>query len=142
MVFNRRSEPAPWGNRCSELTADPQHDDVPGGDVGVNQETTGVVGLGKFCLITSDIVYGIFDTGIIKGYVFSPGDPHPLVEDLEASSRGMGTTPQACVDGMRDRFEDLLPGERQAPSATHLNSVLLALSSLEKNRERATRSTS
>lgn len=52
-------------------------------ELGVNQETTGVVGLGKFCLITSDIVYGIFDTGVIKGYVFSPGDPHPLVEDLE-----------------------------------------------------------
>jgi hypothetical protein len=65
-----------------------------------------------------------------------------LVEDLEASSRGMGTTPQACVDGMRDRFEDLLPGERQAPSATHLNSVLLALSMLQKNRGRATRSIS
>jgi hypothetical protein len=107
MVFNRRSEPAPWGNRCSELTADPQHDDVPGGDVGVNQETTGVVGLGKFCLITSDIVYGIFDTGIIKGYVFSPGDPHPLVEDLEEHGRWdrNATTGYRKIDGGWYLFE-------------------------------------
>jgi hypothetical protein len=65
-----------------------------------------------------------------------------LVEDLDASSRAMGITAQAYVDGMRDRFEDLLPGERQAPAASHLNSVLLALSMLEKNRSRATRSIS
>ena len=51
--------------------------------LGVNQELTGVVGLGKFCLITTDIIYGIFDSGIIKGYVFSPADPHPLIDDLE-----------------------------------------------------------
>jgi len=65
-----------------------------------------------------------------------------LVEDLEASSRATGVTAQTYVDGMRDRFEDLLPGERQAPAASHLNSVLLALSMLEKNRGRATRSIS
>jgi hypothetical protein len=65
-----------------------------------------------------------------------------LVEDLDASSRGTAMTAQVYVDGMRDRFEDLLPGERQAPSATHLNSVLLALSMLAKNRGRATRSIS
>jgi hypothetical protein len=51
--------------------------------LGVNQELTGVVSLGKFCLITTDIIYGIIDTGIIKGYVFSLGDPHPLIDDLE-----------------------------------------------------------
>jgi hypothetical protein len=51
--------------------------------LGVNEELTGVVGLGKFCLITTDIIYGIFDSGIIKGYVFSPTDPHPLIDDLE-----------------------------------------------------------
>jgi len=65
-----------------------------------------------------------------------------LVEELDASSRGMGMTAQAYVESMRDRFEDLLPGERQAPAATHLSSVLLALSMLEKNRGRATRSIS
>ena len=47
------------------------------------------------------------------------------------------------VDQMRNRIEDLLPDERpDSPAATHLNSVLLALSSLEKNRGRATRSIS
>jgi hypothetical protein len=51
--------------------------------LGVNQDLTGVVGLGRLCLITTDIIDGIFDTGIIKGYVFSPADPHPLIDDLE-----------------------------------------------------------
>ncbi len=66
-----------------------------------------------------------------------------LVEDLEESSQAKGVGPQAYVEGMRDRVEELLPGERQdSPAASHLNSVLLALSSLKKNRGRATRSTS
>jgi hypothetical protein len=44
---------------------------------------------------------------------------------------------------MRSRFEDLLPGERQdSPAAAHLSSVLLALSSLQKHRGRATPSAS
>jgi hypothetical protein len=29
------------------------------------------------------ILYGLFDNGIIKGYVFSPANPQPLVHDLE-----------------------------------------------------------
>jgi hypothetical protein len=31
----------------------------------------------------ADILYGLFDNGIIKGYVFSPANPQPLVHDLE-----------------------------------------------------------
>jgi hypothetical protein len=65
-----------------------------------------------------------------------------LVEDLDASSRATGVTAQAYVDEMRDRFEGLLPGDHQPSAARHLNSVLLALSMLEKNRGRATRSIS
>ena len=66
-----------------------------------------------------------------------------LVEDLDESSRGAGVSAHDYIDEMRERFEDLLPGERQdSPAASHLNSVLLALSTLEKNRERATRSIS
>ena len=66
-----------------------------------------------------------------------------LVEDLEESSRGSGVAPQAYVEEMREHFEALLPGDRQdTPSSAHLSSVLLALSSLEQNRGRATRSTS
>jgi hypothetical protein len=66
-----------------------------------------------------------------------------LVEDLEESSRNSGVAANSYIEGMRERFDDLLPGERQdSPAASHLNSVLLALSSLEKNRGRATRSTS
>jgi hypothetical protein len=66
-----------------------------------------------------------------------------LVEDLNESSRAAGVAPRAYVEGMRDRIADLLPGDRpDAPAASHLSSVLLALSSLEKNRGRATRSIS
>lgn len=71
-----------------------------------------------------------------------------LVEDLAESSRGSGAAPHVYVEGMRERFDDLLPGERQdSPAASHLSSVLLALSSLEKSslakhRGRATRSIS
>jgi hypothetical protein len=66
-----------------------------------------------------------------------------LVEDLDDTSRSSGVAADSYIEGMRERFDDLLPGERQdSPAANHLNSVLLALSSLEKNRGRATRSTS
>jgi hypothetical protein len=66
-----------------------------------------------------------------------------LVDDLEESSRENGVQAQAFVDGMKERFDDLLPGERSdSPRASHLNSVLVALSSLQKHRGDATRSTS
>jgi len=66
-----------------------------------------------------------------------------LVKDLEESSRGSGVAAPAYLDQMRNRFEDLLPsGRNDSPAARHLNSVLLALSTLEKVRARATRSTS
>jgi hypothetical protein len=66
-----------------------------------------------------------------------------LEQDLEESSRGAGIETQAYVGELRDRFEHLLPDEsKNSPAASHLNSVLVALSSLEKNRERATRLTS
>jgi hypothetical protein len=66
-----------------------------------------------------------------------------LEEDLQQSSRANGVTEGNYVQMLRESFNDLLPGERKdSPAATHLNSVLVALSSLEKNRERATRSTS
>jgi hypothetical protein len=66
-----------------------------------------------------------------------------LVEDLDESSRGSGVAAHAYVEGMRAHVADLLPGERQdSPAASHLSSVLQALSSLEKHRGRATRSTS
>lgn len=66
-----------------------------------------------------------------------------LEEDLAESSRGTGLSAHAYVEEMKDHFDDLLPGERkESPAAGHLNSVLVALSKLEKNREGATRSTS
>ena len=66
-----------------------------------------------------------------------------LVEELDESSFQSGVTAQSYIERMRERFNDLLPAERQDPSvATHLSSVLVALSSLAKHRGRATRSIS
>ena len=90
---------------------------------------------------SSDRALKTAHTEIVAGVLRTP--LASLMEDLEESSRGSGVTAQAYAEGMRDRFEDLLPGERpDSPTASHLNSVLLALSSLEKNRGRATRSIS
>jgi hypothetical protein len=65
-----------------------------------------------------------------------------LAEDLHAASADRKTTPSAYVEGMRQQGTELLPLEQDAASARHLNSVLVALSSLEKNRKPATPSTS
>ncbi len=70
----------------------------------------------------------------------------PLAEleiDVELSRRDTGMAASAFVEKMKGNFQELLPSGRQdSPSSSHLNSVLLALSKLEKNRERATQSTS
>jgi hypothetical protein len=65
-----------------------------------------------------------------------------LVEDLRESSRDSQKSAGAYVEGMREQFSELLPSPQDAPSARHLNSVLVALSTLEKSQKRATRSTS
>ena len=66
-----------------------------------------------------------------------------LMDDLKESSRGSGLEAQQYVEEMKNRFDALLPGYRQdSPAAAHLNSVLVALSKLQKNRGRATPSTS
>ena len=66
-----------------------------------------------------------------------------LEEDLKTSSTDRGIQALEYVEEMRGHFNDLLPDGRQnTPASNHLNSVLLALSSLERNRGRATRSTS
>jgi len=76
-------------------------------------------------------------TGILRAPLAS------LENDLEKSSRDSGVSSRDYVQNLSDRFEDLLPGERKdSPAASHLNSVLVALPSLKKNRERATRLTS
>jgi len=66
-----------------------------------------------------------------------------LAEDLQESSAAQGLAPDAYVEEMQAQFDELLPGERRdSPAASHLSSVLAALSSLQKSRGRATRSTS
>ena len=70
--------------------------------------------------------------------------PIPALEqDLEESSQESGVAALDYVEQMRSHPEDLVPeGKQNSPVAAHLNSALLALSSLEKNREHATRSAS
>ena len=78
---------------------------------------------------------------ILKGVLRTP---LPLLEeDLHISCRAGGLDARTYVDELRGRFEDLLPeGREDSPAAQHLNSVLLALSRLEKNPAGATRLTS
>jgi hypothetical protein len=80
-------------------------------------------------------------TEVVAGVLRTP--LASLIEDLNESSLASGVDAHSYIEEMRERSEDLLPGERQdSPAALHLNSVLLALSSLEKNRGRSTRSIS
>jgi hypothetical protein len=65
-----------------------------------------------------------------------------LVEDLHETNELRDASPAAYVDSMREQLNDLLPAPQDAASASHLNSVLVALSALEKNRKPATPSTS
>jgi hypothetical protein len=71
-----------------------------------------------------------------------------LTEDLEETSRSQGLQPQTCVQEMRGKFDDLLLEQRRdSPKATHLSSVLTALSyleqaALEQSQSRATPSAS
>ena|ERR1700732_912243 len=65
-----------------------------------------------------------------------------LVEDLRESNRNSDKTAEGYVENMREQFTELLPSADDAASAAHLNSVLIALSSLEKAQRPATPSTS
>lgn len=65
-----------------------------------------------------------------------------LEEDLLQSSRDSEETAGTYLEDMQEQFSKLLPSPQDAVSARHLNSVLLALSRLEKNRMPATRSAS
>lgn len=66
-----------------------------------------------------------------------------MEQDLRESSEKSEVSPREYLEGMRSQFSQLLPGDRKdTPSAKHLNSVLVTLSSLEETRERATPSAS
>ncbi len=66
-----------------------------------------------------------------------------LERDLNESCRSGGIEGYKYAEEMRDQIEDLVPeGRQNGPATSHLSSVLLALSRLERNREHATRSTS
>jgi hypothetical protein len=65
-----------------------------------------------------------------------------LEQDLRKSSQADSETSGTYIAGMQEQFSQLLPSPQDAVSARHLNSVLLALSELEKNRKPATPSAS
>ena len=66
-----------------------------------------------------------------------------LEQDLDESCRSSGIEGYQYAEKLRGQLEDLVPeGRQNGPAASHLSSVLLALSRLERNREHATRSTS
>jgi hypothetical protein len=65
-----------------------------------------------------------------------------LVEDLRNSSKDSAKSGATYVEGMREQLNELIPSAQDKASADHLNSVLVALSSLEKNQKRATPSAS
>jgi hypothetical protein len=72
--------------------------------LGANEELTSFDG--QACLIMADITYGLFDNGVIKGYVWSPSSPTPLVEDLDRwSSESTATTAYRHVAGDWYLFE-------------------------------------
>ena len=57
-----------------------------------------------------------------------------LMDDIDRSSEAAGISAEVYVDGLSNASERLLPPEPGAGSARHLNSVLHALSSLQKVR--------
>ena len=65
-----------------------------------------------------------------------------LEEDLHQSSQAGPESAETYVASMQEQFNQLLPSPQDAVSSRHLSSVLVALSSLEKNRKAATPSAS
>ena len=80
----------------------------------------------------SEILAGVLRTPLAR-----------LEQDLNESCRSSGIEGEKYAEELRGQLDDLVPeGRQNGPATTHLNSVLLVLSSLERNREPATRSTS
>jgi hypothetical protein len=65
-----------------------------------------------------------------------------LEEDLQELSGDDRQAATSYIEKMRKQAETLIPSPKDTVTARHLNSVLAALSSLQKHRKPATRSTS
>jgi hypothetical protein len=71
-----------------------------------NAELVGISGLDDVCLVVADIQYGVFDNGVMKGYVFRRDEPNPIVDDLDHSEVGTdGSTVYRRVEGGWYLFE-------------------------------------
>jgi hypothetical protein len=78
---------------------------------------------------------------VVAGVLRTPIEE--LAQDVEDSRIESGEHAHAYIEAVREQFEDLLPaGKRDSPSASHLNSVLVALSKLKKTQGPATPSVS
>jgi hypothetical protein len=89
---------------------------------------------------SSDRALKAAHTEVLSAVLRTPiADP---MEDLEESSQDKKETAEAYVQGMREQLSALLPSPQDAHSARHLNSVLVALSNLEKQRKAASPSAS
>jgi hypothetical protein len=64
-----------------------------------NDELVDVQGLGWQCLIVADIIYGAFDNGVIKGYVYAPSQPEPEFQDLDSSPADLTTAYRPVANG-------------------------------------------
>jgi hypothetical protein len=65
-----------------------------------------------------------------------------LEQELQVSTAIEGKPAEAYVEGLKEQFTELLPTLEDELATQHLNSVLIALSALEKSRKGATQSTS
>jgi hypothetical protein len=78
-------DPKSWATARSAGVAQKSVDEYVGllGKLDANERLTQVAGAGKAAFIVADILVGAFDNGVMKGYVYSPGDPKPQVNDLD-----------------------------------------------------------
>jgi hypothetical protein len=78
-------DPKTWANARSEGVDQGRINEYAAllSKLDANEDLTGVHGIGQVCLIVADIAYGLFDNGLIKGYVFAPANPVPIVKDLD-----------------------------------------------------------
>ena len=116
----------------------------------------GASGFGLWMIVGSVVMYGsLLDLGIAGAVIKYVAEHRARGETKQARSlvatalclySALGLiviVVSAAFAPLVPALFNLLPGERKdSPAASHLNSVLVALSMLEKSRGRATRSTS
>jgi hypothetical protein len=90
-----RSSPKTWDYALSAGIAQKKIDEYIDllVKIDANEQLVDVQGLGLRCFIVADIIYGAFDNGVIKGYVYGPTHREPVFPDL-------GSWPSDAADVM------------------------------------------